>query len=140
MNICSSEIFGAVESAVYRLLSRWMKITGSAFCWLSHWNVMQGYFNFSISKPLLAYVEEGGFNVKIPRRQNLPTGRNIQGRLKAKPYFQTAFHQQTACTKRHINRLCQPNPLRQQPLQIEPMRQRPSEKSNRRLQAIHKTA
>ena len=43
---------------------------------------MQGYFNFSISKPLLAYVEEGGFNVKIPRRQNLPTGRNIQGRLK----------------------------------------------------------
>ena len=43
---------------------------------------MQGYFNFSISKPLLAYVEEGGFNEKIPRRQNLPTGRNIQGRLK----------------------------------------------------------
>ena len=50
---------------------------------------MQGYFNFSISKPLLAYVEEGGFNEKIPRRQNLPTGRNIQGRLKM--IFQTAF-------------------------------------------------
>ena len=55
---------------------------GSAFCWLSHWNVMQGYFHFSISKPRLAYVEEGGFNEKIPRRQNLPTGRNIQGHLK----------------------------------------------------------
>ena len=122
MNICSSEIFGAVESAVYRLLSRWMKITGSAFCWLSHWNVMQGYFNFSISKPLLAYVEEGGFNVKIPRRQNLPTGRNIQGRLKTQ--FQTAFHQQTACTKRHINRHRQLGPLRQQPLQIELIRQK----------------
>ena len=48
---------------------------------------MQGYFNFSISKPLLAYVEEGGFNEKIPRRQNLPTGRNIQGRLKTSPVF-----------------------------------------------------
>ena len=66
MNICSYEIFVAVESAVYRLLSRWMKITVSAFCWLSHWNVMQGYFNFSISKPLLAYVEEGEFDFKFP--------------------------------------------------------------------------
>ncbi len=79
---------------------------------------MQGYFNFCISKPLLAYVEEGGFNVKIPRRQKLPTGRNIQGRLKTgfilfrRPLFDLASQYRTRRGKHcRLPTLCPPLPL-----------------------------